>query len=61
MPHFSEDLATFLLVRGPYAWLGYRWAPYGVASFERVCACAGVEANHGAGCWGWVAWLRAGS
>jgi len=25
LPAFNEDLATFLLVRGPYAWLGYSW------------------------------------
>merc|ERR1712050_582171 len=23
LPYFRQDLATFLLVRGPYAWLGY--------------------------------------
>lgn len=36
---FNEDLASFLLVRGPYAWLGYGWV-----SHERcvcVCVCAG--------------------
>lgn len=25
LPAFEQDLATFLLVRGPYAWLGYGW------------------------------------
>lgn len=25
LPAFNEDLATFLMVRGPYAWLGYGW------------------------------------
>jgi hypothetical protein len=25
LPAFNEDLATFLLVRGDYAWLGYGW------------------------------------
>ena len=25
VPDFNLDLATFLLVRGPYAWLGYSW------------------------------------
>lgn len=25
LPAFEEDLATFLLLRGPYAWLGYGW------------------------------------
>eukprot|EP00047_Mylnosiga_fluctuans_P008772 m.260071 g.260071 ORF g.260071 m.260071 type:complete len:421 (-) comp23253_c0_seq1:104-1366(-) len=25
LPAFEQDLATFLLVRGPYAWLGYDW------------------------------------
>jgi hypothetical protein len=25
LPNFSEDLASFLLIRGPYAWLGYGW------------------------------------
>jgi hypothetical protein len=23
LPNFDQDLATFLLIRGPYAWLGY--------------------------------------
>merc|ERR1712032_1806047 len=26
LPHFEQDLATFLLVRGPYAWIGYVWS-----------------------------------
>ena len=25
LPYFMQDLATFLLVRGPFAWLGYGW------------------------------------
>lgn len=25
LPQFEEDLAYFLLIRGPYAWLGYGW------------------------------------
>jgi hypothetical protein len=25
LPAFEQDLASFLLVRGPYAWLGYGW------------------------------------
>ena len=25
LPAFDTDLASFLLVRGPYAWLGYSW------------------------------------
>jgi hypothetical protein len=25
LPYFEQDLAHFLLVRGPYAWLGYGW------------------------------------
>lgn len=25
LPFVTEDLATFLLIRGPYAWLGYQW------------------------------------
>lgn len=25
LPSFMQDLATFLLVRGPYAWIGYGW------------------------------------
>lgn len=25
LPAFTQDLATFLLLRGPYAWLGYSW------------------------------------
>jgi hypothetical protein len=25
LPYFKQDLASFLLVRGPYAWLGYSW------------------------------------
>jgi len=26
LPWFLQDLATFLLVRGPFAWLGYTWS-----------------------------------
>ncbi len=29
LPAFYQDLATFLLVRGPYAWIGYSWEPLG--------------------------------
>jgi hypothetical protein len=25
LPYFKQDLASFLLIRGPYAWLGYSW------------------------------------
>eukprot|EP00947_MAST-08B_sp_MAST-8B-sp1_P003127 g3127.t1 len=25
LPYLKQDVATFLLVRGPYAWLGYGW------------------------------------
>lgn len=25
LPYFEQDLAAFLLIRGPYAWLGYSW------------------------------------
>ena len=25
LPSFAQDLATFLLVRGPHAWIGYTW------------------------------------
>jgi hypothetical protein len=25
LPQFTNDFATFLLVRGPYAWIGYGW------------------------------------
>merc|ERR1712232_704720 len=25
-PHWREDLATFLLIRGPFAWIGQNWA-----------------------------------
>ena len=25
LPYFKQDLAAFLLIRGPYAWLGYSW------------------------------------
>lgn len=25
LPYFHQDLASFLLIRGPYAWLGYSW------------------------------------
>jgi hypothetical protein len=25
LPYFIQDLAAFLLIRGPYAWLGYSW------------------------------------
>jgi len=26
LPWFEQDLATFLLVRGPFAWIGYTWS-----------------------------------
>ena len=26
LPNFAQDLATFLLLRGPYAWLGFGWS-----------------------------------
>eukprot|EP00729_Bicosta_minor_P019204 gene19204-1135_t len=25
MPDFNQDLANFLLIRGPFAWLGHGW------------------------------------
>merc|ERR1712039_436770 len=25
LPYFEQDLATFLLIRSDYAWLGYSW------------------------------------
>jgi hypothetical protein len=25
LPIFAEDLASFMLIRGPYAWIGYGW------------------------------------
>ena len=25
LPDLAQDLASFLLVRGPYAWLGHGW------------------------------------
>ena len=25
LPAFQQDLAAFMLIRGPYAWLGYSW------------------------------------
>lgn len=25
LPYFEQDLAAFMLIRGPYAWLGYSW------------------------------------
>ena len=30
LTYFDEDLATFMLLRGPYAWLGYGWIGCGV-------------------------------
>jgi hypothetical protein len=32
VPNFDQDLATFLLVRGPYAWLGYGYVVRGASS-----------------------------
>jgi hypothetical protein len=32
LPAFEQDLATFLLVRGPFAWLGYGWLGCGDAA-----------------------------
>jgi hypothetical protein len=26
LPYFEQDLATFLLARGPHAWIGYVWS-----------------------------------
>ena len=26
LPNFAQDLATFMLLRGPYAWLGFGWS-----------------------------------
>ena len=26
LPYFEQDLATFLLGRGPYVWLGFGWS-----------------------------------
>ena len=25
LPNFDADLASFLLARGPFSWLGYQW------------------------------------
>ena len=25
IPYFTQDLSTFLLIRGPFAWLGFNW------------------------------------
>eukprot|EP01051_Picozoa_sp_SAG22_P026950 SAG22_NODE_8777_length_630_cov_1.725047_1_plen_190_part_01 len=38
LPYFEQDLATFLLVRGRYAWLGYLWSG---------CTDSGCPAEHG--------------
>ena len=32
LPAFEQDLATFLLVRGAFAWLGYGWLGCGDAT-----------------------------
>ena len=55
LPYFQQDLATFLLVRGPFAWIGYVWSgctdsgypagcdpncdPTGPADEQVVCGC----------------------
>ena len=31
LPNFAQDLATFMLLRGPYAFLGFHWSGCGVA------------------------------
>lgn len=34
LPNFNQDLATFMLLRGAYAWLGFGWSGCGfVTSF----------------------------
>ena len=34
-PAFMQDLASFLLVRGPFAWLGYPWVDCGYHQYLR--------------------------
>lgn len=40
LPAYMQDLASFLLVRGPYAWLGYGW---------QGCTSGDLHAYHGSG------------
>ena len=57
LPHFWQDFATFMLVRGPYAWLGYSWVgcnveyEYPDALLSKYGAPLGVcaETSHGSG------------
>ena len=49
LPAFDTDLASFLLVRGPYAWLGYSWIGCNNGNtnpipYERP---AGLDADYG--------------
>ena len=37
LPYFEQDLATFLLVRGPYAWIGYVWSGCTDSGYPRGC------------------------
>jgi hypothetical protein len=45
LPYPNQDLATFLLVRGDYGWLGYGWA--GCYSPETYTRPAGLDADYG--------------
>ena len=52
LPAFLQDLATFMLVRGPFAWLGYGWLgcgddPRGSCSHGRYVRPAELDADFG--------------
>ena len=45
LPYPAQDLATFLLVRGEYSWLGYAWAGcYSPGTYERP---PGLDVEYG--------------
>lgn len=47
LPFFEQDLATFLLVRGPYAWIGYTWSGCTDSNYPAGCDlhCNGTTNN----------------
>eukprot|EP01047_Picozoa_sp_COSAG01_P062814 COSAG01_NODE_8051_length_2940_cov_1.546287_3_plen_256_part_00 len=47
LPHFKQDLATFLLARGPYGWLGYVWSGCTDSGYPAGCnhRCEAADCN----------------
>ena len=47
LPFPKQDVASFLLVRGPYSWLGYSWAGCHTGSDYSFLRPAEVEVDYG--------------